>query len=77
AQFGNPVGIPVFQQNMWFDKPADRHNQGANLSFADGHAERWRWKVSKSPATLGQYVTSGEQLDYDRVQNAMKKWSDN
>ena len=30
---------------MWFDMPADRHNQGACLSFADGHAERWRWNV--------------------------------
>src|SRR5262249_41173433 len=34
AQFGNPVGIPMYPQ-IWFDLPADRHNQAANLSFAD------------------------------------------
>ena len=76
AQFGNPVGIPFFSQ-IWFDKPADRHNQGCNLSFADGHAERWRWNVSKSPAYAGQGIVSGEMPDFQRVQSAMKMWSDN
>ena len=38
---------------MWFDMPADRHNQGACLSFADGHAERWRWKVPMTFHYLG------------------------
>jgi prepilin-type N-terminal cleavage/methylation domain-containing protein/prepilin-type processing-associated H-X9-DG protein len=75
AQFGNPVGIPFFAQ-MWFDKPADRHNQGCNLSFADGHAERWRWKVPKSPAYAGQGIAPGEMPDFERVQGAMKMWSD-
>jgi prepilin-type N-terminal cleavage/methylation domain-containing protein/prepilin-type processing-associated H-X9-DG protein len=76
AQFGNPVGMPFFSQ-IWWDKPADRHNQGCNFSFADGHAERWRWRVPKTPAYAGQPVAAGEQPDYDRVQNAMEKWTDN
>jgi prepilin-type processing-associated H-X9-DG protein len=75
AQFGNPVGMPFFAQ-IWWDKPADRHNQGANLSFADGHAERWRWKVPKSPAYAGQGLISGELPDFQRVQGAMKMWTD-
>ena len=74
AQFGNPVGIPYFP-TIWFDKPADRHNQGANLSFADGHAERWRWVVPKTPAYAGQPVGAGEQPDFKRVQDAMKMWT--
>src|SRR6185369_8976460 len=37
AQFGNPPQSPYFAQNMWWDMPSDRHQQGANLSFADGH----------------------------------------
>jgi prepilin-type N-terminal cleavage/methylation domain-containing protein/prepilin-type processing-associated H-X9-DG protein len=74
SQFGNPVGIPYFLAG-WFDKPADRHNQGANLSFADGHAERWRWKVPKTPAYPGQPVGPGEQPDFQRVQDAMKMWT--
>jgi prepilin-type N-terminal cleavage/methylation domain-containing protein/prepilin-type processing-associated H-X9-DG protein len=33
--------------DYWLDLPADRHNQGANLSFADGHVEHWRWRAAK------------------------------
>ncbi len=28
---------------MWVDSPAHYHNSGANLSFADGHAESKKW----------------------------------
>ncbi len=76
AQFGNPVQMPWYSQ-IWWDKPADRHNLGCNLSFADGHAERWRWKVPKTPATAGDLVAAGEMPDYQRIQDAMKKQSDN
>ena len=27
----------------WISFPATRHNNGCTLTFADGHAERWRW----------------------------------
>jgi prepilin-type N-terminal cleavage/methylation domain-containing protein/prepilin-type processing-associated H-X9-DG protein len=76
AQFGNPAGAPYWGP-MWFDMPADRHNQGACLSFADGHAERWRWVVSKAGAFAGKMATAAEMPDYLRVQNAMKCWNDN
>jgi prepilin-type processing-associated H-X9-DG protein len=76
AQFGNPAGLPYWPP-MWFDLPADRHNQGACLSFADGHAERWRWKVPKVFRYLGQEPNAGEMPDYQRVQSAMKLVTDN
>jgi prepilin-type N-terminal cleavage/methylation domain-containing protein/prepilin-type processing-associated H-X9-DG protein len=77
AQFGNPpVGVWMFPQNVWFDMPADRHNQGASLSFADGHAERWRWKTPKIFQHFVQTPTPEEMPDYLRVQAAMKQWSD-
>ena len=38
----------------WFDYPADRHNQGVNLSFLDGHAEHHRWRSQK--AILGTWT---------------------
>ena len=76
AQFGNPVGMPFFTP-MWFDMPADRHNQGACLSFADGHVERWRWAAPKVFQYLGQPPTTAEMPDYLRVQNAMRTWTDN
>jgi len=76
AQFGNPAGIPVYPQ-MWFDMPADRHNQGGCLSFADGHAERWRWAVPKTFYYLGQSPSQAEMPDFVRIQSAMKLWTDN
>jgi prepilin-type N-terminal cleavage/methylation domain-containing protein len=76
AQFGNPAGVPLFP-NIWFDMPADRHNQGSCLSFADGHIERVRWKAPKVFRTMGQSITSEDLPDFLRIQSAMKKWSDN
>ncbi len=29
---------------LWIDSPAHYHNNGGNLSFADGHAERRKWQ---------------------------------
>jgi prepilin-type N-terminal cleavage/methylation domain-containing protein/prepilin-type processing-associated H-X9-DG protein len=75
SQFGNPAGGPYWGY-MWFDMPADRHNQGGCLSFADGHAERWRWKVPKTDAYAGKAPSAEEMPDYFRIQSAMKCWSD-
>jgi len=38
---------PAFGGAHWMDAPADRHRQGCNLSFADGHEEHWPWKWPK------------------------------
>jgi len=77
GQFGSPpIGAP-FWQNVWWDMPANRHNQGANLSFADGHVERWKWKVPKIFYDWVQPVTADEMLDFKRLQNAMKQPADN
>ena len=42
-------GIFVIGEQDWWDCPADRHLQGGNLSFLDGHAEHHRW-LSPKPA---------------------------
>jgi len=75
AQFGNPVQLSMFPQ-IWFDMPSDRHNQGGCLSFADGHAERKRWKAPKTFHFLGQPPTAAEMPDFQYIQNSMKKPSD-
>ena len=31
-------------QWTWISFPATRHNNGCTLTFADGHAETWRWR---------------------------------
>jgi len=77
AQFGNPpAGSPLFPQNVWWDLPANRHNQACNLSFADGHVEHWRWKVPKIFKVYVQDVPPEEMPDYQRIQNAMKQPAD-
>ena len=31
--------------SIWQNSPTVRHSQGGQFSFADGHAERWHWRV--------------------------------
>jgi prepilin-type N-terminal cleavage/methylation domain-containing protein/prepilin-type processing-associated H-X9-DG protein len=77
AEFGCPPIGGVFQEYIWWDMPADRHNRGANLSFADGHVEHWKWAFPKTAYELGQSVVPEEIPDYQRVRHAMKQPADN
>jgi prepilin-type N-terminal cleavage/methylation domain-containing protein/prepilin-type processing-associated H-X9-DG protein len=73
--FGMPTDLYDGSQN-WWDLPADRHNQGANLSFGDGHVEHWRWdapKISTVPAGQPQPALPGEMRDYNRVRTAVRQ----
>jgi prepilin-type processing-associated H-X9-DG protein len=71
SQFGNPVGLPFWPQE-WFDMPSDRHIQGGNLSFVDGHVEHWRWKAPMTFYGWEMPVPPQQLLDFFRVQRAMK-----
>jgi prepilin-type processing-associated H-X9-DG protein/prepilin-type N-terminal cleavage/methylation domain-containing protein len=70
--FDSLFGIPWPGSGMpdeWWDLPANRHNQGCNLSFADGHVEHWKWTVPKIFFDAPQPVVGeGEIKDYRRVQ---------
>jgi len=75
SHFGIPPRGIVFggQEPQWWDLPAGRHAQGANFSFADGHAEHWRWEAPKIFTALGQAVRQdGELQDFLRVQRGVK-----
>ena len=64
----------------WIDFPAVRHNNGCNLSFADGHAERWRW-LEPNTLRIGrmkdwiqfQPAVRGSDRDLIRVQQAIPR----
>jgi prepilin-type N-terminal cleavage/methylation domain-containing protein/prepilin-type processing-associated H-X9-DG protein len=43
SQFG-----PKFEGGHWMQMPADRHNQGCNLSYADGSARPRKWLFPKN-----------------------------
>jgi prepilin-type N-terminal cleavage/methylation domain-containing protein/prepilin-type processing-associated H-X9-DG protein len=77
AEFGNPPIGSIFPDDQWWDMPSDRHMQGANLSFTDGHVEHWTWKVPKVFQGWIQTVSPEEMPDLRRVQNAMKQPYDN
>jgi prepilin-type processing-associated H-X9-DG protein len=74
AHFGNPAYLPNMQYT-WYDMPADRHNQGANLSFADGHVARWRWHTPK--IYMDPPLPNSDRPDFLLVQSAMKMWTSN
>jgi prepilin-type N-terminal cleavage/methylation domain-containing protein/prepilin-type processing-associated H-X9-DG protein len=59
--------------DYWLDIPADRHQRGANLTFADGHVEHWKWQAPKSDLALGYPALSNEDLqDLQRLQQCIK-----
>lgn len=41
-----PLGSLTTPYLRFWNVPATRHSRGANLSFADGHVEYWRWRGS-------------------------------
>jgi len=40
----------------WWDMPSDRHNRVGNVSFADHHVEKVKWKYPKKFGSHGQSV---------------------
>jgi len=57
----------------WLDLPADRHAQGANLTFADGHVEHWKWKAPK--IYIGPFwppYSEADSQDLQRLQQCVK-----
>jgi prepilin-type processing-associated H-X9-DG protein len=74
AHFGiASTNIPFFVDH-WGDLPADRHHRGANLSFADGHAEYWRWAWPKTAIGWGQPIANElERRDLRRLQEGVRQ----
>jgi len=76
TQFGIPVEVNWWSQDVWWDVPANRHNKGCNFSFADGHVEHWKWKVPKVisvPRGYAQPIAAGEWDDYDRMESGFRQ----
>jgi prepilin-type N-terminal cleavage/methylation domain-containing protein/prepilin-type processing-associated H-X9-DG protein len=62
----NPAG------GAWKSTPADRHMQGCNLTFVDGHIEYWKWLAPKKPGK--DLVSSGTEVrDLRRLQDAVPR----
>ncbi len=73
SEFGMPTDFYNQGVTNWWDLPADRHNQGANLSFADGHVEHWKWNAPKVYQYTNQLITADELADYSRLSAAIRQ----
>jgi len=77
--FPNPFGKvgSTYQPPFWDRMPGDRHNNGCNISFADGHWEHWRWKWqrtvtrSSQPIAITDPVNALDREDLQRLSNAL------
>lgn len=60
--------------DRWVNMPTDRHSRGATLSFADGHAEKWKWRNPKNFTGKPSYYKPAENeadlADLRRLQAA-------
>jgi len=65
-----PTGCGI---NEWWDMPCARHNRGSIFSFADGHAEYWKWHGSVVPNAekppYAAYTPADNSDDLPRVQS--------
>ena len=52
------------------NSPSVRHGNAATLSFADGHAERWKWLALNTEQSANANA-SGSAADLTRLQNAI------
>ena len=58
----------------WSSTPSDRHMQGCNLSFVDGHLEYWKWLAPKRANLSNKLVTAPNELrDLRRLQESVPK----
>ena len=77
TEFGIPVEVDDwYGYGYWWDIPGNRHNQGCNLSFADGHVEHWKWKVPMlvtAPRGSVQAVAPNQWDDYNRMQAGFRQ----
>jgi len=58
--------------DFWQNGPSHRHGQGANLTFADGHCEHWKWLYPNDIPTYTQTaVNDQDRQDLKRLQAAL------
>jgi prepilin-type processing-associated H-X9-DG protein/prepilin-type N-terminal cleavage/methylation domain-containing protein len=72
SQFGMPTDF-YDGSTTWWDMPANRHNQGANLSFADGHVEHYKWAVPMTFNSWIQSVPADQMPDWLKVKSGIKQ----
>jgi prepilin-type processing-associated H-X9-DG protein len=55
----------------WMNSPTARHYRGAVFSFADGHAERWKWQGLRTEQDWYAPAAGAALMDLQRMQRAV------
>jgi prepilin-type processing-associated H-X9-DG protein len=54
--------------------PSDRHDQGCNVSFVDGHVDYWKWHAPKEAGSQTKLTANFQELrDLRRLQQAVPR----
>jgi len=75
ADFGQVFIEAAGQADAWSCLPGQQHNRGANLAFADGHVEHWRWRWGRSGGIYDiqsqtyPLLNPDDQYDFQRVKD--------
>jgi prepilin-type N-terminal cleavage/methylation domain-containing protein/prepilin-type processing-associated H-X9-DG protein len=69
-----PKDRSTFTAGTWTSTPSSRHNQGCNLTFADGHIEYWKWFWPKKTDLQSKLTSNSHELrDLRRLQDAVPR----
>jgi prepilin-type N-terminal cleavage/methylation domain-containing protein/prepilin-type processing-associated H-X9-DG protein len=64
----------TLNSGSWSSTPSDRHLQGCNLTFADGHLEYWKWLAPKKANLNNQLISNPKELrDLHRLQDCVPR----
>ena len=64
------IGLRNYPDQQWGDSPGRRHNNGATVSMADGHAEHWKWKSNRKYFMRGTALPD-EKPDLLKIQTGL------
>jgi prepilin-type N-terminal cleavage/methylation domain-containing protein/prepilin-type processing-associated H-X9-DG protein len=64
------IGLRNYPTLEWGDSPGRRHENGATVSFVDGHVEYWKWRSNRKSFMRGG-VRPDERPDLDRIQQGL------
>ena len=53
-----------YDRETWFDSPPVRRGDGATVSFADGHADHWKWKGTDAVQHARDEERTGPQVGW-------------
>jgi len=79
ADFGQVFNAAAGLGDAWSCLPGQQHNRGANLAFADGHVEHWRWRWSRLggiydiPSPTYPLANADDRYDFQRVKDHSPK----